>query len=370
MRLAQEYDVIVEIVLFSCSYQQSLFDLIPLSSKCNINNTEDVHFNVALSTKAPRLFQYELKYVEKIVTELNAYPNFIFEICNEPVCFRPDLVTAEETNEWQNKIIAQIRTLEKELPNQHLIAAEECWVWDAEQQIAQVGTDYSFHNMDIDIVNIHPLPHMEYNGKEYDLGLFMSKKLHLQEFKDFCMATLHEPKVLNMDEDNIASAYRDYDGWTIHRKRAWTAVMCGAHYDYIDFSIQVMCPIGTMESQKFIRSWFSYLQSYLASMDTVACRPVDCVRTFPKNTLACALGGNSEYHIYIADNRELQDAGYGKPIAGSISVDVPPAEYIVSVFSPQTGQFSIALSQTLGAKSEIYFPEFSHDIVICLKKKR
>jgi len=34
------------------------------------------------------------------------------------------------------------------------------------------------------------------------------------------------------DEDNAASLYRDDDGWTIHRKRAWMAVMSQTHYDY------------------------------------------------------------------------------------------------------------------------------------------
>ena len=48
-----------------------------------------------------------------------------------------------------------------------------------------------------------------------------------------------EKKPVVQDEDNTASIYRDTVGWTIHRKRAWTSLLNGSHYDYIDFSITV-----------------------------------------------------------------------------------------------------------------------------------
>ena len=63
----------------------------------------------------------------------------------------------------------------------------------------------------------------------------MSKELHLEQFRDFFLAAYSEPKPVISDEDNAASMYVDDTGWTIQRKRAWMAVMCGAHYDFIDF---------------------------------------------------------------------------------------------------------------------------------------
>ena len=94
--------------------------------------------------------------------------------------------------------------------------------------------------MNYDVVNMHPLPNTSFAGKGYDMGDFMSKQLRLRDFRDYCVATYDAPKPLNQDEDNIASQYKDEEGWTIHRKRAWTVLLTGNHYDYIDFSIVPM----------------------------------------------------------------------------------------------------------------------------------
>ena len=367
MRLAQEYDVIVEVVLFSCQYQKHLFDLTPLCCKNNINGTEDIDFNMLLSMKAPKLFEYQKKYVKKIVTELNPYPNFIFQICNEPICFQPQIVSVDDINAWQDELIKIVRGLEKDMPNQHLIAAEDIYKWFPGEEL-EVLTDHAFREMDIDIVDIHPLDNMVYEGKRYDPGHFMTKLLRLETYKEFCLDMYKEEKVVNIDEDNVASRYRDYDGWTIHRKRAWTAVMCGAHYDFIDFSIQVMCPAGTPDSQKHLRSWFKYLQDYLGQVDLVSCKPSCCLKKTPDDTLGCVMESENEYHIYIADKRELDEPGYGCVVKGLLVVDLADEEYLVTTYSPEFGQFSVGIRVTGGAGTEIILPEFRHDIVIRLKK--
>jgi hypothetical protein len=58
-----------------------------------------------------------------------------------------------------------------------------------------------------------------------------------------------------MDEDNIASQYMDEVGWTIHRKRAWTSLMSGCHYDVIDFTINKYVEAGNAGAQRHIRRW-------------------------------------------------------------------------------------------------------------------
>ncbi len=366
MSFAKECNVIAEIVLFSNSYSQGLFELIPLCSKNNINNIEDVHFSQAMSKQNTKLFEYQKKYVKKVVHELNQYPNFIFEICNEPVCFTPDIVTAEEINAWQNELISLIRNEEKDLPNQHLIAAEECWNWHPGKELV-INTNYNFSVMDADIINIHPLENIIYNNKRYNMGEFMSKSLCLDDYKAFCLDTYHEDKILNMDEDNVASMYKDYDGWTIHRKRAWTAAMCGASYDYIDFSILVNSPTGTAESQKYIRTWYKYLQEYISSMDLVCGRPLSDFATCNiPNTIVCVYGAtNKEYNIYIADKRELDTKDYGSALWGDVWVNINDV-YTAYIYSPQTGTYSIGVDVP---GSTIKIPKFNHDIVIKIVRK-
>ena len=84
----------------------------------------------------------------------------------------------------------------------------------------------------------------------------------LSEFRDYCLATYAERKPMIMDEDNCASLYRDEVGWTIHRKRAWTALLSGSHYDYIDFSINVGAEAGTEASRAKIRTWMKNLSEF------------------------------------------------------------------------------------------------------------
>ena len=146
-----------------------------------------------------------------------------------------------EVNDWLAALIEVVRATEASLPNRHLIAGQEAFCFDPWEQ----SSDLSFQTLDYDVVNIHPLPNTTYGGKAYPLGDFMSKQLRLRALRDYCLATYAEPRPLNQDEDNIASQYKDVEGWTIHRKRAWISLLSGAHYDYIDFSIINYCETGT-----------------------------------------------------------------------------------------------------------------------------
>ena len=119
----------------------------------------------------------------------------------------------------------------------------------------------------IPAVNMHPLPNITYKDKIYNLGQFMSGELHLRELQQYCLDTCKEKKPLNLDEDNCASRFRDYDGWTVHRKRAWTTLFCGAHYDMIDFSIQPYLETGTEKSQRNIRTWMKHLSEFIHSLE-------------------------------------------------------------------------------------------------------
>jgi len=373
MRLCEENDIIVEVTLFSDSYSQHLFELLPVCSENNINGLPHVDFRQVMSRQVPELFSVQEKYVKKIITELNRYPNFFYEICNEPAAFNPVTVTPSEMNDWQDKIIEVIRREEKNMKNVHMIAAEECWLFDPEDAANKhviCPTEYMFGGMDIDIVNIHPHPRYLFSGNTYDLGLFMSKQLRIEGLKRFCMNTYHKDRVLSIDEDNIASLFKDYEGWTIHRKRAWTAVMCGAHYDYIDFSILWNSPRGTEESRSRIRTWFKYLQEYIAGIDIVSCRPLsDVIIDKPDHVTDCVLGKEgADYHIYLADNRELYEEGFGSTLSGSVTVNIPAGKYIVTFFAPEFGK-SISRNSVILPKNFIELPEFTHDLVVTVEKK-
>jgi hypothetical protein len=232
--------------------------------------------------------------------------------------------------------------------------------------------------MKYDGVNMHPLPNLTYHGRSYGLGDFMSKQLALRPIRDFGLATYAEPKPLNQDEDNIASQYKDFEAWTIHRKRAWTVLLTGGHYNYIDFSIVNGFETGTPASQAALRAWFKILSEFIHSLDLVRARPLPgLVESAPPHTLDVAFGvAGNDITIYLADEREFAsarglpdgdnlDRGAGQPISGHTNLTLTAGNYQLRFFDPQTGAYTPATALKAGpAPVAIAVPAFIHDLVI------
>jgi hypothetical protein len=203
------------------------------------------------------------------------------------------------------------------------------------------------------------------------MGQFMSKQLKLRALRDYCLATRAEAKPLNLDEDNVASQYKDPDGWTIHRKRAWTALLCGAHYDVIDFSIINYCETGTEASRRCLRTWFKHLSGFIHSLDLARARPLPgVVSRVPEHALESVYGVPGEdLAVYLADERELEEPGAGTPLDGKLYLNLEPGTYRVSCFSPETGLWSPAITLAGGQAAEQELPTFTHDLVVRVTRR-
>ena len=155
-------------------------------------------------------------------------------------------------------------------------------------------------------------------------------------------------------------------GWTIHRKRAWTALLNGAHYDYIDFSITVGSEAGTPASQRHIRSWMQYLSEFMSGFDFVASKPApDWITQKPNHLVVSALSvGGRDYAAYFADPREVQDPLAGQPIHGKAGFALPAGKFSVRLYSPATGQYSPGMIIEGGRTIELEIGPFHDDIVI------
>ncbi|AZN39981.1 cellulase family glycosylhydrolase [Paenibacillus albus] len=366
LSLASDYGIIVEVVLLSNTYGDNVWMLNPLNAANNMNEIEPIPWMEYNTLRHQKLFERQLAHVRRIVMETNRYDNIIYEICNEPggnFAGNAHHPSKEEVDDWQKAIARTIREVEADLPNKHLIVGQEAFIYEPWEQCS----DLSFGEFCIDVVNMHPLPNTTYGGRGYNMGEFMSKQLRLRELRDYCLATKDEHKPLNLDEDNVASQYKDYDGWTIHRKRAWMTLISGCHYDYIDFSINIYLETGTPASQKHIRTWMKHLSEFVHSIDLAAARPLtDVVKEEPINTVTSALGiPGSDYCIYIADERELTEDGSGEWIAASrLCVDLPEGEYLVRCFDPVSGLYAPALCMRGGAEMWINLPDFRHDLTV------
>jgi len=170
----------------------------------------------------------------------------------------------------------------------------------------------------------------------------------------------------------LTANWEDLRGWIIHRKRAWTALLCGAHYDYIDFTINNYLETGTPESQRHIRTWMRHLSQYVHALDLVRTRPMpEIVRQAPQHTIAAVLAvAGEDYSIYLADARESDAPGAGETIRGDLAMDVPAGEYEAACFSPATGLYSPWSAWSGGPDTRFSLPSFAHDIVLRLRRRR
>ena len=368
---AEERDIIVEVVLFSNTYSDSVWGLNPLNPANNITLGEPIPWFAYLTCRQPELLMWQRAHLRRIVEETNCYENVFYEICNEPGAFtnaEKDLPAAAEVNGWQNEMIALIREVESGMPRQHLIAGQEAMLRAPFEQPCEA----TFEGLDFDIVNVHPLPNTTYRGRSYDMGAFMSKELSLRAVRDFALTTYAEAKPLNYDEDNVASRYLDPDGWTIHRKRAWISLFCGAHYDMIDFSILPHRERGSDESQKCIRRWLAHLTAFIHSLDLVRARPLTgWLRAQPDHTLASVFAVEGEdYCVYLADEREIAVAGCGEAIEGRLCFDLPQGEFGLSCFSPVDGVESPEVGIAGGVGQSVMLPAFEHDLVVRVRRRK
>jgi Family of unknown function (DUF6298) len=366
---AAKRGIVVELTVFSNTYAENVWALNPLRKDNNLQHVGDVEWEDYLTLKNPDLVKRQEAFARKIIEETSGYDNVYYEICNEPGGGAvAGHASPADVDAWQVEMARVVREELRRANRPHLLSGQQAFSYGGGNTFPN---DASFSSGTFDIVNNHPLPQSSLKGHVYDMGDFMSKELRLDQVSGFCKAADALPRPTVLDEDNTASMYRDTTGWTIHRKRAWTALMNGCHYDYIDFSITVGNEAGTSASRQAIRTWMQHLSEFMNALDFVRSRPdTEWILDAPKNLVVSGLSiGGREYAAYLADGRELSDTAAGDPFEGGVSLSLPPGDYNVWLYSPVTGEESPALVMKGGARNVLSLPSFRQDIVIRAKRR-
>jgi hypothetical protein len=360
---ASKRGIVVELTVFSNTYTNDVWALNPLRAENNKQHVGTIGWQDYLSLKDPELVRRQSAFARKIIQETSGYDNVYYEICNEPGGGLPGHASVADVDAWQEEMARVLREEMRRLDRPHLLSGQQAFTY-AEKNAFPM--DATFAGKTFDIVNDHPLPNTLFDGHVYELGNFMSKELMLDQVASFCRATDSRPKPVVLDEDNTASMYRDTTGWTIHRKRAWTALLSRCHYDFIDFSITVGSERGTAASQRAIRSWMQYLSEFMASFDFIHAKLApDWIASYPQHLTASGLSvAGHDYVAYLADSREVGDPAAGEAIGGSVSLLLPPGSYDVRLYSPVTGEYSPAIEVAGRGKRSLVLPAFREDIVI------
>ena len=362
LEAASQRGIVVELTLFSNAYGDQVWALNPFRSENNKQHAGKVEWPEYLSLKDLDLVRRQSAYARKIIDETSQYDNIYYEICNEPGGGVKGHIPPADVDAWQVEMTRVVRDELNRLNRPHLISGQQAFTYTPKFRFP---LDETYSQRLFDIVNVHPLPDTEFSGRLYQLGHFMSKELMLSEVSLFCRSVFPQKKPTVLDEDNAASMYRDPTGWTIHRKRAWAALLNGSHYDYIDFSITVGSEAGTPMSRSHLRTWFQHLSEFISSFDFVhAALAPNWVQDLPAGLIASGLAVTGrDYVAYLADDREVTDPSAGQAISGTVMLSLPSGKYHVSLYSPVTGQYSPAVLVEGGAAT-LALPPFAQDIAI------
>jgi hypothetical protein len=364
---ASKRGIVVELTLFSNTYGENIWALNPFRAENNLQHVGAIPWQDYTSLKDAELVRRQMQYALKVIQETSAYDNVYYEICNEPGGGFSGHAMPRDGDAWQEEMGRVVREELRRLGRPHLIAGQQTFTY---KPAFRFPLDETYSGSVFDIVNVHPLPDTELRGRLYQLGHFMSRELMLNPFAEFSRAAALKPKPTVFDEDNAASMYRDQTGWTIHRKRAWTALLNGAHYDYIDFSITVGRENGTPESRRGIRTWMQHLSEFMSSFDYLHSKlDRDWIRAIPDHLTSSAMSNGREFAAYLADSREVIDPSYGSALAGAVTISLPPGSYLARLYSPSTGEYSPGIEVTGNRDVKIHLSEFKDDIVLRVTRK-
>jgi hypothetical protein len=130
VELASKHDIIVEIPFFNGMYADC-WPLMALYHRNNVQNiglyeAENCGWFTSADDRNKPVMRYQKAYIQKIATELNAYDNVIYDICDEPslqglpdggIIVNPDSVIAPWIMEMKDAFLQA----EKLLPKKHLL---------------------------------------------------------------------------------------------------------------------------------------------------------------------------------------------------------------------------------------------------------
>jgi len=317
---ASEYDIIVEVTLFTSYYTDHQWSTSPFNPKNNIQSIDSISFKQVNTLNNGKLMDIQEKYVRKVVKELNDFGNITFEIQNEPWADNPHFVeniletdtithpfawqkiveTANsQSDKWHRKISAIIVDEEKQLPNKHLIA-------------------WNISNFKNKIEN--PDPHISIFNFHYAYPAAASQNIQLN-------------KAIGLDETGFMP-HNDFH----YRSQAWKFMLAGgAIYNNLDYSFTVGSEDGTHPIDNGTPGWggpayrgqLKIMKDFIESYNFIDMKPDNSILQVVKGTIAdfqVLVQTGKQYAVYI-----------DHPFNLTIQLKIPDGEYRTEWVNPVTG---------------------------------
>ena len=286
--VAKQQNIIVEVTLFTSIYRDIHWDVSPQNPKNTINMSDSITRYQAQTLDNGALLQYQIRFVEKVVQELNEYDNFFFEIQNEPWADHPIAVyniinkeelipddwtykadfASKESMLWQEKIAEVIVETEATLPKKHLIA----------QNYTNYRAPIPEVSKNISIINFH------------------------YAWPDAARWNYHFDRVIGSDETGFAGRED-----VVYRRQAWQFIFSGGGlYNSLDYSFYVGHEDGLGENDapggggKALRKQLSTLSKFLHSFELHKLHPAPELVESAAGTIPYIMANAmSTYAVYL-----------------------------------------------------------------------
>ncbi|MGL6194095.1 MAG: cellulase family glycosylhydrolase [Thermoguttaceae bacterium] len=296
MREADKCGIIIEFVLFCPMYDNdNRWKYSPMNSTSNVNNIGNVSHNTVYTLDTePALLKAQEELVRKIVNELNEFDNIYFEVCNEPYF-------GGVTQGWHDHIAEVIQTVEKTLPNKHLIS------WNVQNGHSRIDNPHKAYS----IFNFHYASPPTAVTENYELN-----------------------KVIGLNETGFQGTEDDY-----YRHEAWEFIMAGGGlYNNLDYSFSIHTPEGTRKVSDptpggggvNFRKQMRILKQFIESFDFVKMQP-DTTHDVNSTATYSLSEPGKQYAIYIRDT--AGDTGNSK-----LAITLPVGSYAGSWLNPVSGE--------------------------------
>jgi hypothetical protein len=338
---AGQRGIVVEVTLFCVYYEDRQWDISALHAANNTAGLAGTPRLEVYTLRHPALFARQEKFVRKVVSELNAADNVIYELINEPY-------TRQAGDDWQRKIAGIIREAESALPKKHLIA----------QNIANFAARVENPDPNVNILNFH----------------------YARPPVTVAMNAAHN-RILGLDETG-------FDGTldAIYRIQAWDFLLAGgAHYNNLDYSFTVghedgsFAVPGTMPGggSSSLRAQLKILSDFLGRFDLVRTAPAsDLVLSSSGGVSVNVLEQRGEaWAVYIHTGTLRQ--GY-RPryqyrttsLPATLALNLPAGSYTGEWIDTRSG--SVVRTDQLvhvGGAASLVSPAFSEDIALLLARR-
>ena len=320
MTMATEYDIIVEVTLFSSIYRDKHWDICPQNPVNNVNMTGELSRFDAQTLNNGDLLSYQIAFVRKMVNELNEYDNLFFEIQNEPWSdhtvpvynivnkdelrandwtFKADFAD-DASMAWQEKIASEITKEEEGLAKKHLIA----------QNYTNFRASIPELSENISIINFH------------------------YAWPETVQWNYHYNKVLGFDETGFAGS-----GDQVYRRQAWQFMLSGGGlFNNLDYSFFVGHEDGLGENKapgggsRTLRLQLKILSDFLHGFDLPKLHPApSCVYSSPGLIPYVLSDQNGSFAVYLrATGTE----------STSLLLETGNGNYLVQALNTITGSYN------------------------------